>query len=112
MEEFIAWISQYPWDPLIIGDMEVCTDFLESKGLYSPSSESSTIGCVGFCWGAWVVAKTLHAASSSSDYKWSSSVKCGVGLHPSTHIEKNAYKRDEDKMLQEITSPFLLLTAG
>lgn len=111
-DDFKNWIIKYTWEELLLGDLDACTEFLISKNMYSPSSDESTIGCIGFCWGAWVVAKMLHASASSIDTKWASSVKCGVGLHPSTHVEKTVFQKDEDKMLQEITSPFLLLTAG
>ena len=110
--DFFKWIVEYPWD-LLKGDIEACTDFLISKDLFSPDSPTSTMSCIGFCWGVWVVAKTLNsAATAPTTSKWGESMKCGVGLHPSTHVEKNAWKADEDKMIQEITSPLLFLTAG
>jgi len=111
--DFFVWIKKYPWEPLIVNDLEACTDFLVSKDLFSPSAAESTVGCIGFCWGAWVVAKVLNSSAISPDTtKWGKSVSCGVGLHPSTHVENSVFERDEDKMLQEILSPMLLLPAG
>lgn len=108
-KNFFKWIAQYPFDALIKGDLDACTEFLLSKQLFSPTS--STIGCLGFCWGAWVVAKTL-STPPSEDHKWSNLLKCGVGLHPSTHVEASVFKQDEEKMILDIPLPLLLCTAG
>jgi len=107
--EVFVWLAKSTFDPLILGDVDACIDFLASKNLFT---SSSSIACIGFCWGAWVVAKLLSFSSSLPSNKWSNILKCGVGLHPSTAIEKNVFKADEDQMLLDITSPLLLLTAG
>ena len=113
---FYTWIAKYTFDPLILGDMNACIDFLESKDLYSSSSSSASISCIGFCWGAWVVAKILNLSSTCEedyvDNKWKDATKCGIGLHPSTHVENSVFKRNENQMLLDIKLPFLLLTAG
>jgi len=109
MEALFEWLREYPYDGLIQGDIDACIDFLSSKKLFSATS---SIGFVGFCWGAWVVTKALATASTNDDDNWMKSVKCGVGLHPSTHVEKNVFKGDEEKMFSDVSFPFLLCTAG
>lgn len=108
-KNFIDFCKKYPYDPLLQEDIEACVTFLTSKELFD---SNTCLGFIGFCWGAWIVAKALAAASKENDKAWCKSVKCGVGLHPSIRVEEMVFKADLDKLMTSISYPLLLCTAG
>jgi dienelactone hydrolase len=60
-----------------------------------------TIGCVGFCFGGWVVGQCL----TTDDFTW------GVGVHPSFNVEL-LHRRSEVGLAKKIKGRVLLLPAG
>ena len=95
------WIATFPYDDVISHDIKACVNYLAER-----AGASVRLGAVGFCWGAWVIAK----ASSADDDDVP--LKCGVGMHPSLKIESMAFGRDEVAMAKGVRMPLLLLTAG
>ncbi|RHY63006.1 hypothetical protein DYB34_009059 [Aphanomyces astaci] len=65
----------------------------------------TTFGAVGYCWGAWIVAKC--SADSSTE------LSAGVSFHPSWRVEERYHGEGSGaKIAESITVPQLILTAG
>lgn len=94
--QIVPWLKKYPFLPVVRGDVTSCFEYLKSKGVVD-------IGGMGFCWGAWAVAK---ASSESMEFK------CGVGPHPSMKLEEMVFEEDVEAMLDKVSMPLLLLPAG
>lgn len=61
--------------------------------------------CLGFCFGGWVVARSLALEELN--------LKCGVGVHPSFIVESKVHRGDEAELVMRIgRKPVLLLPAG
>lgn len=71
---------------------------------------------VGFCFGGWLVAKTLALDFASCGDASEGSVAeavCGVGIHPALQVERMIYGRQEESLAEATKSkPILLLAAG
>ena len=65
----VAWLKTYDWTRLEKNLKEVQTEVLEPKGITS-------VGAVGFCWGAYVVFKMSAAGM----------IRAGASCHPSLQI--------------------------
>lgn len=96
-----AWLQKYTSD-IVFKDIEASIQYLEKKGMVEKDKKAS-IGAIGFCWGAWAIAK-----SNEEGMNW----KCAVSPHPSMKIESFVFGRDEESMISQIQMPFLLLPAG
>lgn len=49
-DDFVAWITKFPWEPLIKTDFQRMMTWLEGKG-------ATSVGAIGFCWGVWAFCK-------------------------------------------------------
>eukprot|EP00615_Pteridomonas_danica_P004793 CAMPEP_0114348878 /NCGR_PEP_ID=MMETSP0101-20121206/15076_1 /TAXON_ID=38822 ORGANISM="Pteridomonas danica, Strain PT" /NCGR_SAMPLE_ID=MMETSP0101 /ASSEMBLY_ACC=CAM_ASM_000211 /LENGTH=243 /DNA_ID=CAMNT_0001487099 /DNA_START=16 /DNA_END=747 /DNA_ORIENTATION=- len=94
--DFVAWCIQYNWEKVIASDFKKMLSFLEDKGV-------TDIGAIGFCWGVWAFCKASANGVSS--------IKCGVGCHPSTKLE-GFFGDNEETMMSATTLPCLFLNAG
>mmetsp|Transcript_6018 Transcript_6018/g.17212 ORF Transcript_6018/g.17212 Transcript_6018/m.17212 type:complete len:286 (+) Transcript_6018:46-903(+) len=90
------WIGQSPYSTVVGPDIKRLMDWLTAKG-------ATSVGAMGFCWGVWALAK----ASASGV-----PLKCGVGAHPSTQLERLAFGGDELEMMRRVQMPILLMPAG
>lgn len=68
---------------------------LKSKGC-------TTVGALGFCWGAWVVFE-LSATGK---------IQCGASCHPSTGISKMLFDKEETELAGAVKCPQILCPAG
>ena len=92
----VSWLRKFPID-IVKSDIETTCSQLKSYGV-------SSIGVIGFCWGAWALTKA--SAIGISD------LKCGVGIHPSIKIESWIFEGEEETLVNDVTMPILLLPAG
>ncbi len=99
-EDMVAWLSSVPYEPNVISDVTACIEYLVGKGV-----DKSNISAVGFCWGAWAIAKCSAERSP---------FRCAVWFHPSTGIEKRVFQQDDDMMMRNIdeTLHILVMPAG
>ena len=75
--------------------LDLAVAHLKSKGC-------TTIGAVGFCWGAWVVFE-LSATGK---------LQAGASCHPSTRISKMLFDKEESALAGAVKCPQLLCPAG
>ena len=95
--EIVPWLKKYPFETVVKPDIEACLEFLQSKNVMK-----SRVGSLGFCWGAWAIAK-----AAPHNY-----FKCGVAPHPSMKIEKVVFQCSVEDMMEKVKIPLLLLPAG
>jgi len=70
-----------------------------------PNVAELGISCVGFCFGGWIVARSLALDNFP--------MKCGVGVHPSFMVESAVHWGNESDLVAKIgPKPILLLPAG
>lgn len=93
----VPWLQKYPFETVVKPDIETCLEFLLSKNV-----TRSNVGALGFCWGAWAIAK-------AAPYNY---FKCGVAPHPSMKIERAVFKCSVEDMMDKVKIPLLLLPAG
>ena len=95
--DMVGWIAQTTWGS-IAPDFDALMAYFAGQGVTS-------VGAIGFCWGAWSFAK---AASEGV------SLRGCVACHPSVKLEEYAFKSDQAKMMSaaSATCPILLLNAG
>ena len=81
-------------------DIESCFEFL----LNTYNISSSSVGCVGFCWGVWALAKACEMKLFS----------VGVGFHPSIKIESMVFGGDQEAIVNKAAehAPLLFCVAG
>ena len=94
METLMEWLKNFPWDPLIQKDTDNVLGHIKSKDIKS-------IGCLGFCAGAWGV---FHLCQNPI-------IKCGASIHPSVQIGSNFGETPED-LAELLKCPQLLYAAG
>ena len=77
------------------------------------AATTTKLGCVGFCFGGWVVGRILgydDQTENNDDEKNRLQFQCGVGIHPS--FQPNVIHGElPTTMAQRITKPILLLPA-
>ncbi|MEM1010319.1 MAG: dienelactone hydrolase family protein, partial [Myxococcota bacterium] len=78
------------------------TDLLE---VIKPALPTPEIACVGFCYGGWVVARSIKLGEALG-------VKAGIGIHPSYQLEKIFGSTQEELVKHMGTTPLLLLPAN
>jgi dienelactone hydrolase len=87
------WLKQFSWDwcgPRV----DACVKFMRSKGV-------AKVGSIGFCWGAWAVARF------SAD---PSVCQAGVWAHPSCQVGHELYGEDDERWLAaQVRAPTLML---
>ena len=81
-------------------DLGVLVRYLRAAGV-------ERLSIVGFCFGAWVVARAL---ASEANHEFA----CGIGVHPSLQLEKLLVKGSTDVELAKRVgaTPFLLMPAA
>jgi dienelactone hydrolase len=94
----VAFLSKYPYQK-ISKEIDAAIDYL----ITSKNVMKENIAALGFCWGAWAIAK-----SASEGVVW----KCAVSPHPSTKVESFIFKNDEAAMFDKCPMSFLLMPAG
>ena len=71
--------------------------------MQAPTVAEIGLSCVGFCWGGWMVARSLALEDIP--------MKCGVGVHPSFKVESLHKGYEEDLVKRIGTKPIRLLPA-
>lgn len=94
MDELMEWLKRFPWETMIKDDTAKVLNFMESKSVKS-------IGCLGFCAGAWEV---FHLCQNEK-------IKCGASMHPSVHIGE-VFGDNVNELAESVKSPQLLYPAG
>ena len=87
------WLSEFDWAH--------CSKILEPVHTFLDEAGITRVGAIGYCWGAWVVAKMTQDPS-----------KChaGVWAHPSCQVDRELYGGVSEKELAAaIRSPTLVL---
>lgn len=78
------WLKQFNW--------KHCTAKLEPVHAHLRQMGISKVGSIGFCWGAWAVAKVCQDPSL---------VQAGVWAHPSCQVGKELYEGETEHELAE-----------
>lgn len=94
--DMIAWIKGFTWSA-VEKDIQKCATLLGESGC------KKGFGLIGFCWGQWALVK---AAGEDMG------LKCGVGLHPSSHLEEVAHGGSEVAIYEKVNIPILQMPAG
>jgi len=94
-DTLMDWVKNFPYIGLIKNDVTKVLDHLQKQG----SDES--IGCLGFCAGAYSV---FHLCQNEK-------VKCGASCHPSVQIA-GLFGESPEGLAEEVKSPQLLYSAG
>ena len=96
-EDKVGWIRSVS-QPVggVVDDVRLSTEWLRERGV-------SSVGAVGFCWGAWAFA---HASAAGVP------LACGVGAHPSFKNESNCGFGTDEELAERVEMPVLLLSAG
>ena len=83
------------------GELIACKEFLKGKQL-----DNLPVGALGFCFGTWLMTKTVVAGSFP--------FQAMVGCHPATIIESAIHGGDEAELLEaaQPKAPILFLCAG
>ncbi|RHY69197.1 hypothetical protein DYB38_007727 [Aphanomyces astaci] len=98
MIDFVEWFAARPFELLVAKIHNIVAHFQANHGV-------TTFGAVGYCWGAWIVAKC--SADSSTE------LSAGVSFHPSWRVEERYHGEGSGaKIAESITVPQLILTAG
>mmetsp|Transcript_64845 Transcript_64845/g.210187 ORF Transcript_64845/g.210187 Transcript_64845/m.210187 type:complete len:284 (-) Transcript_64845:119-970(-) len=92
----LEWIAKTPFDTVVGPDLKRVFSYLETQG-------ASSVGALGFCWGAWAFCKASAAGLP---------FKAGAGAHPSIGLEAAAFGGDEAALARGVAMPVLLLPAG
>jgi len=88
-----VWLKQFNWAH--------CGGILEHVYLYLHSLGVERTGSIGFCWGAWAVAKACQDPSK---------MQAGVWCHPSLQVARELYEGEtEHELTEHIRSPTLIL---
>lgn len=89
----LEWLKQFNWKHCS-GILEKVHEHLREKGI-------ERIGSVGFCWGAWVVAKLCQKKEFCQS---------GVWAHPSCCVAKELYEGEtEQELADAVRAPTLIL---
>lgn len=78
--------------------------WIESQVAEKVSVAEIGASCVGFCFGGWVVGRSLGLGALP--------IKCGVGVHPSFNTEGLYWGKESDVVANIGSKPVLLLPAG
>ncbi|ETW04670.1 hypothetical protein H310_03834 [Aphanomyces invadans] len=93
-----AWIKDRPFEGLVGKIEDVVAHFQTNHGV-------TKFGALGYCWGAWVVAK--YSAFKSTV------LSAGISFHPSWAAEQLFHGEGSGaKIAESITVPQLILAAG
>lgn len=88
-----AWLKKFNW--------KYCSDKLKPVHAHLKENGVSRVGSIGFCWGAWLVAKVCQDPSL---------VQAGVWCHPSCQVAKELYEGEtEHELTAAVKSATLIL---
>lgn len=122
-DDFPAWIRSVPYNPIVYQDTITCLQYLQQQlrkdakttTTTPPSNETFKFGVIGYCWGAWAMAKSCCSAPSAPPaIPW----HCAVAIHPSLKPESYAFGgKDPDdhlRLLHDLGThcPCLILAAS
>jgi len=96
---FIPSLQTFSWEASFKPKIAACKEYLVSRG-------AKRIGMIGFCFGGFVVCKTLADPSLNDIFVG------GASPHPSIQLEKNAYGGSVEELCAAVSQPMLLLPAG
>jgi len=86
------WLKKFNW--------KHCSEKLEPVYAYLKEKAVNRVGSIGFCWGAWLVAKVCQ----------DSRVQAGVWCHPSLQVAKELYEGEtEHELAAAVRSATLIL---
>ncbi|CAE8587418.1 unnamed protein product [Polarella glacialis] len=89
------WLKQFNW--------AYCSKKLEPVHAHLSENAVSKVGSIGFCWGAWAVAKVCQDPSK---------VQAGVWAHPSCQVGKELYEGEtEHELASAVRAPTLILAS-
>jgi len=89
------WLKQFNWAH--------CSTILENVDAHIREQGVEKAGTIGFCWGAWAVAKACQDPSK---------VQAGVWCHPSCQVGKELYEGEtEHELTAAVQAPTLILTS-
>ncbi|KAF0718382.1 Aste57867_1726 [Aphanomyces stellatus] len=91
-----AWLKRFPFETLV-GKIDAVIAHLMRH------HDVAICGAVGYCWGAWLVAKMCSRPTPA--------IHCGVSFHPSWQIE-DLFGGSGAGLADTMTAPQLVLTAG
>ena len=91
----VTYLKTLPYEK-ISPSLFIAVKTMESDGVTS-------IGVIGACWGAWVLARFL------ADSNLPASVKAGVSWHPSIQLEEPVFGGDPVSLLKKAQRPMKLL---
>jgi len=93
-ESIMTWLKNFTWESTK-NDTQKVLKHMEEKGVLS-------VGCLGFCWGAWAVFHACH----------SEKMKCGASMHPSIHTLTSVFNEKADELTELVKCPQLVYAAG
>eukprot|EP00808_Paulinella_micropora_P031933 g80080.t1 len=93
------WLKPYDWP--------TCSAVLEKGRKYAMANATNaqgrlSLGCVGFCWGNWVV---MHACASGH-------FQAGVSMHPSHVFVSQQFGEEEAALVGAVKCPQMMLSAS
>lgn len=89
----VEWLAQFNW--------KHCSTVLESVYAHLKEKGIKRIGSIGFCWGAWVVAKMCQNKEHC---------QAGVWAHPTIFVAKEIYEGEtEQELAAAVKCPILIL---
>lgn len=96
---FMPFMQTFSWDGSFKPKIAACIEHLVSKGC-------KKIGMIGFCFGGWVVCRTI------ADKDIGSVIVGGCSPHPSIQLEQFAWGGDVAALCAAVDKPVLFLPAG
>jgi len=92
-DEGKEWLKRFNW--------AWCSAILERVYAHLDGKGITSTGSIGFCWGAWAVAKACQDPGR---------VQAGVWCHPSCQVGRELYEGEtEQELAQRVKSPTLIL---
>jgi len=89
----LEWLKQFNWAH--------CSKVLDSVHAHLQEKGIDKIGSIGFCWGAWVVAKMCQNPARC---------QAGVWAHPSVFVGKDLYEGEtEQELCAAVRAPTLVM---
>lgn len=89
------WLKQFNWNH--------CREKLEHVFVHLKEHGLNRVGSIGFCWGAWLVAKVCQDRSR---------VQAGVWCHPSCQVAKELYEGETEQELTAAVQAATLILAS
>ncbi|CAK4657393.1 hypothetical protein LEN26_001780 [Aphanomyces euteiches] len=98
LPRLVAWLESHPFESLLPKIQQVISHFKTKRRV-------DKVAAVGYCWGAWVVAK--YSSTPRTE------LSAGISFHPSWTAEEAFHGPGSGAAIaNNITVPQLILTAG